>query len=264
MLTVEFDGEDVSVQQSRYEFIESSFKFDGTKEITISFYKPINSLFINCKNREGSNRISLKYFNGIEWTDVKLKDLTFGLTRSGFVSWSRNLPGEKSADGMYSYKLQILELDGSQISEETEVKFKGINLVFSDDWDLLEEYPSIMTHLPDDQESFIRFHASARDEIITDLRNAGIVIGTHSRKQVDQWDLLDKNEVREASKFSTLSKIFKWLSDTDGDRYDQLAKEYQAEAGSSLSPLISLDRDDDGRKSKGEQVQPEVIIVGRL
>lgn len=265
MLTIKFDGQDVSTQQSRYEFVTSSHQFDGLKDLTVSFYKPVNCFYIHITKQEISKRLSVQYWNGVEWKEINHKDLTFGLSRSGFVSWDRNLSGEKDQSGEFTYKLQMTELNGSDLVTPVSVDFKGVNLVFSDDWDLIEEYPSIMQHLPEGQETFIRFHATARDEILTDFKTAGIVVESgNKRKQIDQWDLLDKDEVREASKFSALSKIFSWLSDTSGDRYDQLAKEYQAEAGSSLSPLISLDRDDDGLKDNNESVQTEVMIIGRM
>jgi hypothetical protein len=270
MLVINFANQDVSVQQSRYEFMTNSFEFDGVSEIMIGSYKPIASLYLNISAQTLALSTSFKYFNGTSYSPVKgFKDLSFGLSRAGFISWERNQLNEKKSTEFgadkYWYKLQLTELNGDPLSSPVTVQFKGIDLVFSDDWDLIEEYPSIMQHIPDGQETFIRFHASARDEIITDLRNAGVVINGESyRKQLDQWDLLDKDEVNEASKFLTLSKIFNWLSDNSDDRYKQLASDYQADAGEALTPLISIDINDDGIESDVEQVDSSVIIVGRL
>jgi hypothetical protein len=172
---------------------------------------------------------------------------------------------ETKTGGVYQYKVTITETDGSPLIAPITCSFKGINLVFSDDYDLVEEYPSILQHLPDGQETFIRFHSASRDDILTDLKNSGIVInGQDKKKQLDQWDLLDIDEVKEASKFSTLSKIFSWLSDAEGDKFDQLSSKYQAEAGESLTPLISIDDDDDGISDSSEEVQPNTVFVGRL
>jgi hypothetical protein len=143
---------------------------------------------------------------------------------------------------------------------------KGINTLFSDDNDLLAEYPSILNHLPENQETFIRFHESARKDIIKDLRDAGIKIpgnGTVS-KQIEAWDILDKDEVRECAKYTVLSKIFFWLSDAPEDKWERLGDKYQAEAAGALTPLITLDMNDDGKKDEGETVQPIVTLIGRL
>jgi hypothetical protein len=208
--------------------------------------------------------LTLQYYNGSSYVDVAgLKDMSFGLSKAGFISWDRNQSNEAKDGSLFSYRISI---PAAPDPDTVEVDFKGINLVFSDDYDLVDEYPSILSHLPADQTTFIRFHSAARDEIMTDLKQAGVFIqkDIDSKKQIDQWDLLDKDEVKEASKFMALSKIFKWLSDEKDDRYDVLSSKYQAEAGESLSPLISIDSNDDGKRDSDEELAPQVILVGRL
>lgn len=264
MLKISHDGVDVSREQSRYEYLESSL--DMTQEIVIGFYKPINSLFVNIRNNTGTRVLSLKYYSGAGYTEVSgLNDMTFGLTKAGFVTWKNTQVGEvKTTFGgeeMYWYKLSI--------SVPATIEFWGISTLFSDDYDLVSVYPTIHNHLPENQETFVRFHAEAAKDIITDLRRTGIVVNGYltngkDRKQLDAYDLLDKEEVREAAKYFALSKIFEWLSDAPADKWEVLANKYKAEAAGSLTPLITIDSDDDGLIDSDEAVQPTSVFVGRL
>lgn len=264
MLKINFDNTDISRQQARYEYQESVVAFDGTKELLIGFTKPIYNLYLNLLFNEADRDLSVKYFNGTEFTQVKgMLDLTYGLSESGFLSWDKNQIGEAKTtllgESLYWYKLSLVE--------EVSVTFKGISTLFSDDFDLKSEYPSINEFLPDGVSSFVKFHESARKAIITDLRKSGITvqgIEETKRKQLDAFDILDKEEVREASKFLALSKIFNWVSDTAGDKYEILSNDYAAEAAGALTPLISLDTDNDGKEDDGEVAGTQPVLIGRL
>lgn len=260
MLKINFDNTDYSRQQARYEYQESLIAFDTTKKLTVAFTKPIYNLYVNLSAYTGERELSVQYFNGTTYVDVTgLLDLTFGLTESGFISWDKNQVNEAPDTGLYVYEFNL--------SVAADVTFKGINTLFSDDFDLKAEYPSIMEHLPADANSFVKFHESARKAIITDLRKTGITIQgitEAKRKQLDAFDILDKEEVREASKFLTLSKIFNWLSDQAGDKYEGLAAKYEAEAAGAITPLISLDTNNDGKEDEEEVADPTVVLIGRL
>ena len=265
MLTIIHNSIDISREQSRYEFLPNTVDFnDG--DLLIGYYKPIHSLYLNFTNNNAIRNISLKYYDGTGFNDVSnLKDLTFGLTKSGFLDWSLNQTGEKKttlhSKEMYWYRLNL--------DVAASIDFKGISILFSDDYDLIAAYPTILNHLPDGQTSFVRFHEEARKDIVKDLRRTGIVINGKStdfktRKQLDEFDLLDKGEVREASKLFTLSKIFGWLSDNPNDKYEVLATRYAANAAEALTPLITIDENDDGIKSNSESVQSTSVFIGRL
>jgi hypothetical protein len=265
MLTIFHNSIDISREQSRYEFLSNAIDFnDG--ELHIGYYKPIHSLYLNFTNNNAIRNLSLQYYNGTSFDDVtNLKDLTFGLTKSGFVEWGINQVTEKkttlNSKEMFWYKLNIDVLD--------EITFKGISVLFSDDYDLIAAYPTIFNHLPEDQTSFVRFHEEARKDIVKDLRRTGIVINGRptdfkTRKQLDEFDLLDKDEVREASKLFTLSKIFGWLSDNPNDKYENLSNRYAANAAEALTPLITIDQNDDGLKSNSEAAQTTSVFIGRL
>lgn len=264
MLKIKYDGKDLSREQSRYEYLPSLVTLNPL-EVLIGYYKPINSVFLNMLKNTGDRTVSLQYWAG-EWRDVKgLKDLSFGLTSPGFVTWSRNQIGEiestQAGDKAYWYRLTV--------NVPSTITFRGISALFSDDYDLVGVYPTIHNHLPEGQETFVRFHEEAAKDIITDLRRTGIVVNGRaqdkpSRKQLDAFDLLDKDEVREAAKYFALSKIFAWLSDSPADKWEILSAKFEAEAGNSLTPLITIDQDDDGYLDDQESAQPTEVFVGRL
>jgi len=264
MLKIIFNSKDISREQSRYEYLPSEVDF-SLGELMVGYFKPISRLFLNMPKNNGERDISVKYYSGT-WQDVSgLFDLSFGCTRPGFLTWHNNQAGEKEVElngqKMYWYKI-ILSLP------ET-ISFRGISTLFSDDFDLISVYPTIHNHLPEGQETFVRFHEEAAKDIITDLKRTGIVINgklanNKERKQLDAFDLLDKEEVREAAKYFALSKIFAWLSDAPGDKWEVLADKYTAEAAGALTPLITIDDNNDGLVDDEEKAQPIGVYVGRL
>lgn len=265
MLKINFDSTDISRQQARYEYQASTVAFDGTKKLLVGFKKPISNLYLNLIPNSATRELTVEYFNGSSWSGVQgLVDLTFGLTESGFVHWYKNQATEAKTtlegESLYWYRFSI---------PEATITFKGINTLFSDDFDLKGEFPTIMDHLPEGKDSFVTFHESARKAIVTDLRKTGVTIQGFSdefRKQLDAFDLLDIEEVRESAKFLALSKIFKWLSDSAGDKWDALGNEFAAEAAGALTPIISIDQDNDGLADEDEVASdtPGVVLVGRL
>jgi hypothetical protein len=273
MLTINFDGTDYSVEQSRFEWVSTQITFDGSKDLLIGFRKPLRALYFNVVAQAISTKLSLKYYNGTTFAAVDgLIDFTFGLKQPGFVKWTPDEVNEAEttlvSEELFWYKINLLDADGTSLDTSKSITFRGINVVFADDHDLKGLYPTIENQLPDGQTTFIRFHEKARDEIITDLRKTGIVINgqmtdTATRKNLDQWDLLDIEEVRESATHSALSKIFAWKSDQVEDKWHILSKEHEAEAGASLSPLMTIDKNDDGVSDASEKVEPVLIIVGR-
>ena len=146
---------------------------------------------------------------------------------------------------------------------------KGINLVFSDDNDLKEEYPSVMGMLPDGELSFINFHVASRKDILSYFRAQGKLIEKADKnyvttKKIDQFDLLDYEELRDASKFLTLSKILKWVSDANDDKWYQKAKDYEVKYSEKINAVnLSLDKDDDGKVDNNELNAIQSITIVR-
>lgn len=265
MLKIMYAGNDISREQSRYEYLPNTLDLNDYN-LFIGYYKPIDTLFINVVKNTNDLVLDVKYYATAGFESVTgVKDLTFGLSGPGFLSWNNKQVGQVKTE-LFGEELYWYQLTASTAHN---IVFRGISTLFSDDYDLIAAYPSIMNHLPEGQESFVRFHEEAAKDIIIDLRRTGLVInGKLSepavRKQLDAFDLLDKEEVRDAAKYFTLSKIFSWLSDAPGDKWENLASKYEAEAAGSLTPLITIDKNDDGIKDEWEAADDMPIIVGRL
>jgi hypothetical protein len=265
MLKIFTQNKDITREQSRYEYMASQVSFDDP--LFLGSYKPFGSLYINCDNREVEEDayLLIEFWNGDVWESVKdLSDLTFGLSRPGFVKWEIPRNSKKiTINGIEQHWFR------ASLSDQESIQFRGISVLFSDDFDLVSEYPDIMNNIPEGQSSFIRFHDQAANDILSDLRRTGIVVdgrlmGAEKKKLLDRFDLLDKEEVRESSKYLALSKIFGWLSDAPGDKWENLEAKYQSRAAECLAPIISLDLNDNGLPDDKEILDIKPVLIGRL
>lgn len=252
MLKVFIDNTDISYSMENYQEDEYSFVLLASGEIMIGYYKPINALYVELKTPNiNAATMSFYYYNGTSYLTAPFRDDTKGLTRSGFIKWDRNLDKEASklehGETLYWYKLKLSVDSSATIA-------KGINLVFSNDNDLKEEYPTIMDMLPENDASFIRFHTASRKDIVSYFKGQGkYILNNGKKKNLDQFDLLEFEEVRDASKFLTLAKILHWQSDAVDDKWYQKAKMYESKYGEKLSAVnLSVDENDDGKQSNSE------------
>ena len=254
--------------------------FIGTnKSIDVGYYKPINAIYCEMEPNLASRKVIVKYFNGTSFVNVSgLSDNTKGLARSGFITFDRDQANQSQTtiegQNLYWYRITLSSTQGEPIqsdggeqilteddviltSEPGEIMLRsyGINLVFSDDRDLHSEYPSVNDH-KGDLRSFIGFHQAARDEIVTDIRNRGKTVkkDNQSYKKIDQFDLMDFEEVRQASKFKALEKLFFWLSDANDDRYGGRMAYYKRKyEDAKQQAFLTLDSNNDGKVDIEEQ-----------
>ena len=188
------------------------------------YRKPINAEYIEMATANTNvNTMTVKYYNGTAFAAVVgYYDRTKGLTRSGFVSWDRNQTTEAvtTIDGQEAYWYEhTFSADHS-----AGTILGGLNIVFSDDEDLKEEHFQILDYLDTagGENSYILKHVAARNEIIQKLRNDGRFkhnISNGNLSDLDAFDLLNFEQVREASKYLVLSKLFFNRSDAPDDAY---------------------------------------------
>jgi len=267
MLKILKNGKDYSLLLEN--FINGEFTEDLNPDefFYIGYYKPINSIYIELVPNDEENSVNVEYFDGSSFTKVdkeSLIDKTFGLSRSGFISWARNIDNqvknEVNGIELYWYRINI---DAQSIKNFT---VKGINLVFSDDNDLKECYPGIMEYLPEGSNTFISFHVAARNQILTYLRNKGKKIyGKDTTKMLDQFDLHNYEEVKQASKYKTLANIFFNESDNVDDKWYQKAKDFEKLYSDSINlNFLSIDENDDGKEEVRETQALQYIRIKRL
>lgn len=150
-----------------------------------------------------------------------------------------------SANVTFSPAASSAVSDNTVIAKQPEIQ--GLNIVFSDDQDLKQEFIQI-DNLLNDRTSFILLHEAARDEIIQRLRNLGKVkFDNEKLVNIEKWDINKLDEIRQPSKFLVLSKIFFEVSDNVEDKWMQRHKDYKKKFQESFDLFwLSLDLDDDG------------------
>jgi hypothetical protein len=269
VLKIYKNTQDITQELENYSIDFLTTSLLASDELVIGYYKPINALFAELGSEKNTNDsvLNLYYYNGTSFLTTPITDNTKGLSRSGFLKWNRNLANEQKYNFLgieaYWYKIKV-------DSDTSDFVIKGLNLVFSDDNDLKEEYPSVMDLLPEGETSFIKFHVASRKDILSYFRAQGKLIEKYDQssslttKKIDQFDLLDYEELRDASKFLALSKILYWVSDSVDDKWHQKASKYEQKYGEKINLVnISIDSNDDGKVDNNELNAIQSILIVR-
>lgn len=233
----------------------------------IGFYKPINALYFDfIKASNQMLTLEIRYFNGTEFAALpSFIDDTAVMTRSGFVAWERNLSDEAktTVNGieLYWYKFDL-------IGSTHQFEVNGINIVFSDDTDLKREFFEVNQFLPAGQSSHIMTHEAARDEIIQALnqKSEQIIDGnTGWEKNISAFDLLNVGQIKLASTYLVLSKIFLNVSDEVDDLYMEKSKIYRSKYNDIINNVtLEIDHDDDGKYDRIERNTFSYGLIKRL
>lgn len=230
--------------------------------IYVGFEKPINAFYIDITSASGTeSTMTVEYWNGSSYTSVsELSDDTFGFNRSGFVRWDKeeNLTdyAKNTVDSgnMYWYKI-------NPGIDRTDIVISGLNLVFSDDYELSLEQPYIQdAEFLGNESSHIKTHVAARNEIIQKFRNKNYVkIDPVSGdiEDITVWDLLDIDEVKLAASYLAISKIYYQLSDNPEDVWSIKSVEYYNKFEKYINMArLSVDTNDDGIQDDVENKRP--------
>ncbi len=220
-------------------------------KLYVGYYKPINKLYIDFNSpNTATNVCTLKYFNGSAFVDVAGQiDETKGLTRSGFMQWTREQADQAatSVDGVELYWYELT------VSVDTvDMVVNAIGLIFADDKDLAEQIPNIndSAHLAG-KPSHILAHVSTAKWMIQDLRNKnyGKRDADGNFQDITVWDLLDIDQINQAATLKALATIFFNYSDEPNDIYEKKSKAYESAYKSAMSlATLRLDVNDDGHK----------------
>ena len=236
----------------------------NTDYLFVGFKRPISRLYFNHNSSyvtEGTLRVDT--WNGSSWVDSSVEDETFGLMRSGFVNIasksSPELTNTISNSVNYFYRIS------TNVSRDN-LKLSGVNLVFSDDYDLSLEQPLILEReFLGTSTSFILSHVASRDEILKKLASKNLFKynpTTNTKEDYNQWDLMDINEVKQASVYLTLSKIYYNLSDSKDDIWTQKSNDYRAKYVDLIESVsLSLDSNQNGKLEPEETKNFQVISV---
>lgn len=222
----------------------------------IGFEKPFNAAYFEVVTaNSNSGSMALEYYDGTSWVSRDLADESLGLARSGFMFWDREDMATTTINALDAFYVRLKpSVDSSVMS------IRGINIVFSDDSMLANEFEEInnVNLLAPGATSHILKHIGSRNEIVQRLRNRGYIKydSASGYENITPWDLLDVHEIKQASAYLTLSKIFFNLSDgQDNWQIKHLEYDRKFEEMFALYTL-TLDLDNDGVKDAEEKNRP--------
>jgi len=223
--------------------------------------KPVNNFYIEIKTpNEETSVISIEYYDGSAWKYISnINDETNGLTRSGFLTFERVDAEKVEVNSIEKHWLRL-----SVDADTSEVEINGINIVFSNDIDLKEELPEYADYLPVGETTFIGRHQSAKRDIIQSLRNVGNtkkLEGNFISTDIDEYDILNPLQFRQASKYLVLSKIFFNISDEVDDKYSEKSKSYFELYRKAFDLcLMDIDSNDNGKLETFENKKNYLLI----
>jgi hypothetical protein len=267
--------DDVSMLANDYSRDYFQITLGPDQSYYIGLHKPFKQIYVELNEITTSNDISFKFYDGSSFVDLpNLIDRTKNFTRSDFVSWQfqddSKIDETWKKTSVNGKKLYWVEISSSI---EIDVSIGGINLIYSNDSDLKNEYPRIDDYLDPILPSFITFHVAARDEIVQRLRVGGSktaqtgsnnflsYLGNDIR-QFNKWDFLNIEEIRNAAKFLTLAKIFFYASENNQDKAFTRYESYMSMFSSAFKSFyLSLDYDDDGNTDNFENLDLNDIRI---
>lgn len=252
---------DYSNEMADYTRGTASFTYvDAEDSVYVGFSRPISVFYVEMgTSNTNSGTLAVQFYNGTTFGDVDgLHDDTNALNRSGFVRWDRNQTDEAvttiNSVEQYWYKINLG-------ADSTAMVLNGLNIVYSDDQDLKRELFEISRYLPSGESTHILSHVAARDEIIQELRADGRYkqdLSTGRLKDITSFDLLDISQVKMASTYLALSKIFFRVSDQPDDIYMEKHNRYRALYNSAMKTMyLNVDEDNDGISDWEEELAPK-------
>ncbi len=254
------DAFDLSQDSVDLAMVQADFLYLGR-------YKPFSAIYLEADPDQPNTvagAFTAQYWNKdtAAWTALPLLvEDTRAAARSGFIKWTA--PSAWGTTEIESEGLFWLRL-APTADQLGSCKARGLNLVYATDADLKREDFGIMALLPKDAEavsakSHVLSHIAARDAIVQELRRRGKIktsAETYLPEDLNEWDLLDIGQVRQAAIYKALSKIYLGASNAKDDV--NWAKHELAEANYQSAfelILLALDADDDGVKDTVELVQ---------
>lgn len=178
---------------------------------------------------------------------------------SGFIDVTENyyLDWQYSTDGDKAIQLRVTT-DGSPelLTKTLTIITEADDKLFSKDSELLPYEPNILQWVREGRNSFIDVHRESQSRILQYLDERGIWDDDGNRLTKDA--IINIEEVKDWSKFSTLRRIFEGLSNSNDDVFAEKARKYSdLEMNSRERCAIRLDKDGDGEEdSQKTYLQP--------
>lgn len=221
----------------------------GTQDyLYVGFDRPIKNFFVSLSTpNDVFAPLMAEIFNGTDWEECPIWDETYAFNASGTIQ----LLKEPTKFTVLTEEKYVIRLKFSIATSPMQIQFIG--QVLSTDQDLLIENPYILDqNLMMGQPNHLKFHVAARNEIIQTFLNKGYKLNNGDR--LTYWHLLDVHELKQASVFLTLSKIYLALSDNVDDTWMQKSREYRKLYNHQVEVYrLTLDLNSDGKLSDSEK-----------
>ena len=240
------------------DYLSDAFEFDlgSDDSLYLGLHKPFGTVFVEMHSPAAQDvELSVEIFDGSQWQVVKATDETRGLTRSGFISWDKAGMVETPVDGTERFYVRL-----TAAQEVSDTAIRGINIVFTSMSRLKKEFFEVDSPqlLPTGESSHIGTIVASRDQLVQQLRNMGYQKTVSSaREMINAFDLIDIYEVREASTFLVLSKLFFNLSSSPDDHWWSKYLVYNDKYAKMMRLAhLSIDKNGDGVDDKSEVQAP--------
>lgn len=214
-------GAETDYSMEAQDFKRDSFTVQMTTDdfIYVGFKKLINALYFHILTPNAvTSSLTLEYYSNTGWKTLDMCDETNAFSRSGFMTWERPTDGANvTVAGKELCWFRIATND-----DIDPVEFQAINLLFSDDNTMCAIVPALVDpcFYPEGQTSHILTHVAAKNYIMSKLRGQGYVKSVGgSEENVNQWDILDIYELRDAANYYVISQVYFNLSDDPEDQY---------------------------------------------
>lgn len=255
---------DYSIKLKDYGTPSIPLTISDTDYLYIGNYKPFNNLFIQLATPNNiTSSLSAEYFDGTAWQALTIIDETYNFFESGFIKF--NLP-ETWASNEVDANTKFWIRFKTDISQ-SQIDISGIGILFSNDLDLIAARSNIVSK-HNNGNSWVVKHEEARKEIIGRLRRLGNVKVKESKSSnlnsqlffgngktdlmyidITEYDILDIEQLREASKLKAMELIYlNELTDESDDKYERQGKRYNKKYEEAMQLVfLKLDLNDDGK-----------------
>lgn len=233
--------------------------------IYVGYKKPVNAVYIALETPNAvTSSLSVEYYSDSGWSQLEVSDDTKALARNGFISWER--PTDSAEIAVASKTQHWIRLSSND--DISAVTFQAINLVLADDNDIIQEVPALIDadFYPEGQTSHILQHAATKNYILSRLKYKGYIKwdSTNGDQNINEWDILDIYEFRQAATYHAVSQIYLGLSDDLDDQYWVKYQEYQKKFDQAFNNgLTTIDLDNDGQVDTVEKRAIKSIRWGR-
>lgn len=231
----------------------------GTTYIEAKSTKPLSKLYFDLTGAH-DGVLDAEYWNGSSLVNmVGLTDRTDNLVKRGWIQWEKQ--SNDSADsGFYRYRFSI-----TAVTAPISASLRFIGVIFAEDKDCKTDVPDISDYIPTGDTSLIRFHVSAKDDLVQFFRSKGKSVYDTEPKKLTEYDFHDPEELKQSGKYLALAKVFFWRSDAVDDKWYSKAKDFEANGYASANVyFLSLDTDGDGEKDTDEKQAIQELRIVRV